>query len=710
MSAAFFRLIEAKDKAEVLRSIIRFESKHLRFDVDTSSFADIPRSPFAYWATESLVGAFRDFVPLSDVGVATVGLQSSDDFRFVAAWWEKEPGGGFLPFAKGGRFSPHYSDVHLIVTWAEDGHEIKAFAEMTPGSKHWSRNIRSAEHYRRPGITWSRRTNRLSFRAMPAGCVFADKGPAIFTDADDQQALLALLAIVNSRIFGALVALQVAGTELAQSFEVGLIQQTPIPSLSPIVRQKLAGLAKEAWSQKRRIDTNSETSHVFVLPELLQVDGGTLKERVLAYFQYLKNASKSLDSVDTRVADHCFGLYQISQKEQHLVEHGFAGANNMDVAHGEDQKQALSQTQGDGVALISSLLSWGVGAAFGRFDVRLATGAKSIPSEPEPFDSLPSCSPGMLAGGDGLPFLLAPADYPLVFPADGTFVDDQGHAADLVSHSLAVIEEVFDQPEARWHEAAELVGARNQDLRTWFAKNFFDYHIKQYSKSRRKAPIYWQLATPSASYSAWTYYHRLTRDTFFRVANDYVTPKVGHEERKLNALRQEAGSDPSSKQRKVIDAQEAFVAELRAFRAEVARIAPLWNPNLNDGVIINFAPLWRLVPQHKSWQKECKKVWDKLVKGDYDWAHLAMHLWPERVVPKCKDDRSLAIAHGLEDEFWFEDDDGKKTQWKKRQVNSDRVTELVAERSSTAVKAALQDLLEAPAPAGQTRRKRRARA
>jgi hypothetical protein len=38
-----------------------------------------------------------------------------------------------------------------------------------------------------------------------------------------------------------------------------------------------------------------------------------------------------------------------------------------------------------------------------------------------------------------------------------------------------------------------------------------------------------------------------------------------------------------------------------------------------------------------------------------------MHLWPERVVPKCAKDRSLAIAHGLEDVFWVEGTDGKWT-------------------------------------------------
>ena len=92
------------------------------------------------------------------------------------------------------------------------------------------------------------------------------------------------------------------------------------------------------------------------------------------------------------------------------------------------------------------------------------------------------------------------------------------------------------------------------------------------------------------------------------------------------------------------------------------RVAPLWNPNLDDGVVLNFAPLWRLVPQHKPWQKELKSTWDALCAGKYDWAHLAMHLWPERVVPKCATDRSLAIAHGLEDVFWVEGTDGKWTR------------------------------------------------
>jgi hypothetical protein len=69
-----------------------------------------------------------------------------------------------------------------------------------------------------------------------------------------------------------------------------------------------------------------------------------------------------------------------------------------------------------------------------------------------------------------------------------------------------------------------------------------------------------------------------------------------------------------------------------------------------------------------------------------------MHLWPERVIPKCASDRSLAIAHGLEEELWAEDAGGK---WASRQVDGTTVERLVQERSSAAVKAALADLLAA---------------
>jgi hypothetical protein len=322
---------------------------------------------------------------------------------------------------------------------------------------------------------------------------------------------------------------------------------------------------------------------------------------------------------------------------------------------------------------VSLTASWSVGVAFGRFDMRLATGERPMPPEPDPFDPVHSRSPGMYPEGE------EPADRPDIL------VDDEGHADDLAARAIAIAERVkVDPPE---------------NLRAWFAKDFFALHIKMYSKSRRKAPIYWQLATPTASYSVWLYIHAFSKDTLFRVQNDYVAPKLAHEERRLEALTSELRDGATATQRKQRTAQETLVEELRTLLDEVKRVAPLWKPNLDDGVIINFAPLWRLVPQNRAWQKELKSTWDALCDEKYDWANLAMHLWPERVVPKCAKDRSLAIAHGLEEVFWIEGADGK---WTARKTSTKSLDELVKERMSPAVKAALKSLLEAPMASGKT--------
>ena len=130
------------------------------------------------------------------------------------------------------------------------------------------------------------------------------------------------------------------------------------------------------------------------------------------------------------------------------------------------------------------------------------------------------------------------------------------------------------------------------------------------------------------------------------------------------------------------------VEELRAFREQVALIAPLWTPYRDDGVVLNCAVLWRLFDHHRAWQKECKKKWGELARGKYDWAGWAMHLWPERVVAACAADRSIAIAHGLEEALWEEDEDGSGCRAPTRRSRSPSSS---AERRSPAIQAALDE-------------------
>ena len=697
-NTTFFRLLDDEDKREALLNVLNQKESPTRrstFVVNIKRITQIPTSPFAYWAPDEVFDLFSRLPSLRKSGrIARTTNPTTDDFRFARAWWEPSRDGDsrrWRSWNKGGGFSPYYRDVDLVIDWDERKQTYRGYLGTI-----YRPDVRPAnlEFFFRPGLTWVYRGHRLCVQAMPEGTAISTRGNGIYASEDLLQFDLGLL---NSSYADFLIKLTL-GRGGHPQFDIGDLNNLPVPEPNATISEAAA----HAWSLMRELDTPIETSHAFLAPALVLVDGETLRERALSWTTRVQEIESTFSRTQQTIDRASLELYGVGQGERGLPDEASVAPEGASLALDGDMPTPTESRNHAG--LVASLLSWVVGVSLGRFDVRIATGERESPAEPGLFDPLPSRSPGMLSGEVGTTLTAPPPDYTLAIPSDGILLGDTGHRLDIEGRVSAAFELVFDEPADRLKEAAELVCARDPSLRVWFAKDYFPYHVKQYSKSRRRAPIYWQLATPSASYSVWCYYHRLTRDTFFRVANDYVAPKVDHEERKLNTLRQEAGPDPSSKQRKEIDTQETFVAELRAFLTEVKRIAPLWNPNLNDGVIINFAPLWRLVPQHKAWQKECKKVWDTLVKGDYDWAHLAMHLWPERVVPKCPEDRSLAIAHGLEREFWYEDEEGK---WQERQVSVGRVEKLVSDRSSTTVKAALKDLLETPAPTGSRARSSR---
>jgi len=207
------------------------------------------------------------------------------------------------------------------------------------------------------------------------------------------------------------------------------------------------------------------------------------------------------------------------------------------------------------------------------------------------------------------------------------------------------------------------------DLRRWLQKDFFPFHLQRYSKSRRKAPIYWPLATASGSYTIWLYYPSLTSQTLYTAINDFVEPKLADVAQEATVLRAK-GSARSRDEERRLEALATLEAELIDLRDQLQAIAPQYRPNHDDGVQITAAPLWPLFRQ-KPWQKLLKDTWAKLQKGDYDWAHLAMNYWPERVREKCKTDKSLAIAHGLEDVYVEPEAVPRKTRVRKKKEDAE---------------------------------------
>ena len=95
---------------------------------------------------------------------------------------------------------------------------------------------------------------------------------------------------------------------------------------------------------------------------------------------------------------------------------------------------------------------------------------------------------------------------------DPGFNGDRPHRDDIVRRVREVFDLLWkDKSHEIEQEACDILGV--SDLRDYFRRpaGFFQDHLKRYSKSRRKAPIYWPLSTASGSYTIWLYYHRLNQ-------------------------------------------------------------------------------------------------------------------------------------------------------------------------------------------------------
>jgi hypothetical protein len=116
---------------------------------------------------------------------------------------------------------------------------------------------------------------------------------------------------------------------------------------------------------------------------------------------------------------------------------------------------------------------------------------------------------------------------------------------------------------------------------------------------------------------------------------NYVEPKVQRETNRLDEMRRakEAAGGPGKGARKLakdIERQEDLISELRDFEDKLRRAANLHlEPDLNDGVVLNIAPLHELVP----W-KEAEKYWKELLDGKYEWSSIGKQL-REKGLVRC---------------------------------------------------------------------------
>jgi hypothetical protein len=681
-STVFVRCLLEEDKsAYIVKAVDHFSEGQIDeniFLIQTEDFSRLSASPYCYWISRGTIELLSKFPRLEgNVGSVRVGLQTGKDSRFLRLIWEVpakqiavtsnrdfnnddfvrnirssfQNGKRWAFYSKTDTAAPWISPLTLVVDWDRDGKALKEF--IRAGGDSPSRSVRSETLYFLPGFSYMLRSTRLVPCIIPSGVIPTAGRSQVYPAKGEEISLLGLCA---SNVVSAV--LRFSGGKFAWPvFQASMIQNIPVAELPHSLVSQLSKRIEKEFDLRRSGFEGHEPFLEFIRPALLDANA-----RPSTSWNLLSLLGADLES-------EIGSAYNLSTSQLTEVERDIREAiafretresgPSFDEEDEADESTDIESVDDSSPARAQGLVSYLMGSLFGRWDIRIAGDVSLVPKRLKPFDPLPPCPLGTLVGVDGLPATkggivserwlrnrpdaislpalnstdiatISDSDYPIEISWDGLLPDDPTHDEDILASMSQALEKIVGDMSTALEEEV-IANLSFKSLRDYLRKasngGFWMDHVKRYSKSRRKAPIYWYLRSSKGNYGLWLYYHRLDKDIYHKARVHYVEPKLRLEENNLAQLRQRKGTvgttGREAKQlEKELEKQESFISELHAFNDKLKRVADLnLEPDLNDGVVLNIAVLHELVP----WT-EAKKYWKELLEGKYEWSTIAKQL------------------------------------------------------------------------------------
>lgn len=578
--------------------------------VKSNNFVNLPNAIIGYYWKQNIIDAFQN-ANLENRGfVARKGNDFSAN-QHPRLFFEIVDNKEFQHFYNGGSFTMFYKTFRDVVFWNEE--KIRA---------HSATNIRNLSTHLKKGVGYGKRGDIIDAHILKRGHYYSAEGLAIpgLTDINSYTTL----SFINSILSQYLINLY-----CAQHKGNGYVNLLPMPDFAS--RQSdIERIDNDIIDIKRQWFSLDETNleyHGLIAQMNIStsIDSAleTMQERLTKdYARYMDLVTENDDlwmdlagiEADSDFRKTLNDYKQRRPYEEMLSIDGACSGNVID-------KKVMAQE------IIMEL----VGMAFGRWDSAYATGEKAIPEFGDVFDALPFMPVVSLEGNE--------TAFPI--PEDGILTNQIDSPLNLASRVSEVMRVIWnDQADDIEYELCQMIGCRS--LQAWFENpnGFFDYHFKRYTKSRRKAPIYWPLTSEDGGITYWVYYPKLTKNTL----PSLVVRLRQQQEQLRSALNAALTSHDKGKENEVrstLQQTEKMMEQLNAI------IATGYAPCHDDGVPVTAAPLYELFA-HRQWRQECESNMHDLQEGEYDWSHLAMSLYPARITAKAKKDWCMALTHGLE--------------------------------------------------------------
>ena len=601
-------------------------------------FMTLPNSVIGYNFDKSILNVFK-LPTLQKRGFEAKGGHKFHVQLFVRLYWEVSESNVFEPVAGNGKFYHFYAPYRDMAEWKDKG--IRVYAMNL---------IRNPEAQKTIGTYYGERGDIIDAQILKPN-MFTTQG-YIGIPAKTHDEGYICTSFVNSILSQYFLNLYSGGHKMTT-----YVNQIPMPQYNSkeeevVQTVKNAILIKRHWFSLE--ETNLEYHGLIAQMDIDQSISKALdkmQEQLNSdYIRYQELVSKNDDlwmDLAGIEPDSDFRKTLNDYKQRRPYEEllSIDGASNTNVI----DKKVMAQE------IVMEL----VGMAFGRWDADYATGKKAIPEFGDVFDALPFMPVVSLqnesnpnASGSGFPAW--EQNIPkegtnnsqggntngayFSIPEDGILSMDADSPLSLTTHVRDVMRYIWDErADDIEYELCQLIGCKNLQNYLESPTGFFDYHFKRYTKSRRKAPIYWPLSSEDGSLTYWVYYPKLNQNTLHS-----LILKLRDENERLHS--QIAATTDKTQQTLLRGRQQ----QVEGMMDELNNIINAgYKPNHDDGVPVTSCPLVKLIV-HRGWKQECTENWEDLQKGEYDWSHLAMSMFPARVTQKAKKDWCLALTHGLE--------------------------------------------------------------
>lgn len=679
------------------------------FTFQQSKFKDIAGSPMIYWWPEEFRQVYLQSPKVGEVGEVKIGLQTGNNDRFLRKWWEinfkkidkinnfevKLPNSEskWFPYTKGGDGTRWYESIQFVLNYKTEGKEIRYFPSGRYG--------RGATHYYKPGIAFPTVGNRsFPTRMTKYKSIFDVVASSIFSK--DEGLVKKLLPFTNS----AIGYYTLSSLNPTIHYTSNDIQNTAVLNISDehLEIQKLYDKYFSSNEDILEFNYSKLFSEAFEAAEILI--RSDIDREIYAQFQPATIAAIKAEVGESPGNYHRLseaeiesivkGEYKPPLSKEHFSDIYLNGPLKYEYgeikckADGSPERGKLQgledlchefqlhpesiialrkalglQRKSDRQDAAYRHLAWALGIVLGRFDAQTG-GLVDLAEERRGEEAIDPQAPTALP--HGMFFVSERGQLEADDPSIGSDQRQNGGVIQYLQQILAY-KHGPEQSESIWQEIqaalvydckSELSSKDRQKLsmNQFLRESVFDFHKSVYDNR----PIYFPLSSKKKNYVVWVNIHQWHDSTLPTLLAEFLMPEKRTLELRLTEMRQKKVSTTDkaalNQLEKAIGQYSQWQDELEEMIVWVDQIANKGaNPDkqerempfvmdLDDGVMINSAALWPLLdPQWKDPKKWWVHLEKPVGKNDYDWSHLAMRYWPQRVWKKLEKDPSLAVAH-----------------------------------------------------------------